>query len=166
MVFRRRDDQSQPPQLREPRLASARATIADHGADPSALRLIEEIDVAIAVAQEDRHKLQSSWQALGPERAASELKEALRRRPTPTSPDTPEIVALRRRHETISRLANRVDEIDEQIGRTLADAETLAAQTIVTAIDRSEDAEFRRQLTALQRDAEALAAAHREVADL
>ena len=164
MVFRRRDEQSPGP--RDPRLAKARATIADHGADPAALELIDEIDGAIDVARTDRRKLEASLAALDPARATAELKTALRRRASPTDADTPEIAALRRRHETISRLANRVDDIDEQISRTLVDAETLAAQTIVTAIDRSEDAEFRRQLSTLQRDAALLADAHRDVADL
>lgn len=164
MVFRRRD--SDAPGPRDPRLAAARATIVEHGADPSALELIDEIDAAIDTARTDQRKLESSLAALDPARATAELKTALRRRTAPTEPDTPEIAALRRRHETISRLANRVDEIDEQITRTLIDAETLAAQTIVTAIDRTEDAEFRRQLGALQRDAAALAAAHRDLADL
>ncbi len=163
MVFRRRE--SDAPGPRDPRLAAARSTIADHGADPTALALIDEIDSAIETARTDRRKLESSLAALDPGRAAAELKVALRHRPSPTAPDTPEITALRRRHETISRLANRVDDIDEQIARTLIDAETLAAQTIVTAIDRTEDAEFQRQLGALQRDAAALAAAHRDLAD-
>ena len=147
-------------------MAAARATIAEHSADPAALALIDEIDDAVDIARTDRRKLESSLAALDPARAAAELKAALRRRASPTDDDTPEIVALRRRHETISRLANRVDDIDEQISRTLVDAETLAAQTIVTAIDRAEDAEFKRQLSALQRDAALLAAAHRDVADL
>ena len=164
MVFRRREAESPGP--RDPRLAAARATIADHGADPSALALLDQIDDAVATARADRRKLEGSLAALDPDRAAAELKSALRRRASPTAPDTAEITALRRRHETISRLANRVDEIDAQIAETLIDAETLAAQTIVTAIDRSEDAEFRRQLGALQRDAAALADAHRAVADL
>ena len=164
MVFRRRESDASGP--RDPRLAAVRATIADHGADPAALELIDEIDGAIDVARTDRRKLEASLAALDPARANAELKTALRRRVSPTDADTPEIVALRRRHETISRLANRIDDIDEQISRTLIDAETLAAQTIVTAIDRSEDAEFRRQLSSLRRDAALLAAAHRDVADL
>ncbi|MEM9464306.1 MAG: hypothetical protein AAGA90_02985 [Actinomycetota bacterium] len=164
MVLRRRE--SDAPGPRDPRLAAARATIAAHGADARALTLIEEIDGAIEVARADQRKLESSLAALDPARAAAELKTALRRRSSPTAPDTPEIQALRRRHETINRLANRVDEIEEQISRTLVDAETLAAQTIVTAIDRAEDAEFRRQLGALQRDAALLADAHRDVAEL
>ena len=164
MVFRRRAATSPGP--RDPRLAKARATIAEHGADPAALDLIDEIDEAVATARDDRRKLEGSLAALDPERALAELKGALRSRPSPMSPDTPEITALRKRYETISRLANRVEDIDIQISSTLIDAETLAAQTIVTAIDRTEDAEFRRQLSALQRDATALADAHRAVADL
>lgn len=143
-----------------------RATIADHGADPAALELIDQIDEAVATARDDRQKLQGSLVALDPERASAELKRALRARPSPTAPDTPEITALRKRYETIARLANRIEDIEIQISETLIDAETLAAQTIVTAIDRTEDAEFRRQLGALQRDATALADAHRAVADL
>ena len=164
MVFRRREAESPGP--RDPRLAKARATIADHGADPAALDLIDEIDQAIATAREDQRKLEGSLAALDPDRATAELKAALRARPSPMAPDTPEIVALRKRYETIARLVNRVEDIDIQISGTLIDAETLAAQTIVTAIDRTEDAEFRRQLGALQRDAAALAAAHRDLADL
>ena len=164
MVFRRRDTASPGP--RDPRLAAARATIVDHGADPAALDLIDEIDAAVATAREDRRRLEGSLATLDPERASAELKRALRARPTPMAPDTPEITALRKRYETIARLANRVEEIEIQVSETLIDAETLAAQTIVTAIDRTEDAEFRRQLGALQRDAAALADAHRAVADL
>ncbi|MEM8709084.1 MAG: hypothetical protein AAGE98_21665 [Actinomycetota bacterium] len=164
MVFRRREAASPGP--RDPRLAAARATIADHGADPAALDLIDQIDEAVATAREDRRKLEGSLTSLDPERAIAELKAALRRRESPTAPDTPEITALRKRHETISRLANRVDEIDAQITATLIDAETLAAQTIVSTLDRTEDAEFRRQLSTLQRDAVLLADAHRELADL
>ena len=123
-------------------------------------------DQAIATAREDQRKLEGSLAALDPDRATAELKAALRARPSPMAPDTPEIVALRKRYETIARLVNRVEDIDIQISGTLIDAETLAAQTIVTAIDRTEDAEFRRQLGELKRDASALADAHRAVADL
>ena len=164
MVFRRRD--AQPVGLNDPRLAAARATIADHGADPAALDLIDQIDGAVTTARADRRKLEGSLASLDADRAAAELKAALRERPTPSSPDTPRITALRRRHETIARLANRVEEIDDQIRRTLVDAETLAAQTIVSTLDRAEDAEFRRQLSTLQRDAASLAEAHRTIADL
>ncbi|MEM9200315.1 MAG: hypothetical protein AAGC53_01585 [Actinomycetota bacterium] len=164
MVFRRRE--ATPPGPHDPRLADARSTIVEHGADPAALDLIDEIDQAIATARADQRRIESSLAALNPDRALSELKAALWARPAPTMPDTPHIVALRKRHMTISRLSNRVEDIEIQISQTLIDAETLAAQTIVTAIDRTEDAEFRRQLGDLRRDAAALADAHRDVADL
>ena len=38
-------------------MAQARATIADHGADPAALDLIDQIDAAVATARADRQKL-------------------------------------------------------------------------------------------------------------
>ena len=70
---------------------------------------------------------------------------------------------MRRRHEAIHTLLGRRDDLDRHVEATIADVESLVAETVTASVtsDRTELDRLVGQLTA---DAAALTAAHEEVA--
>ncbi len=122
---------------------------------------------SVADALADRDRLHEVLRGLDPERAASELKAALRARARPDEPDSGHISALRRRYETAAALQNRLDELTDSIERTLVDVDTLVAESAVAAIGSLGDGgSIDDQVSRLRDDVSALAAAHQELADL
>ncbi len=148
------------------RIDTARAMLRDlHGA--SFDDHLTAIDRALRTADLDRAELARAIRRLDPDRAAAELKAALRSRRDATGPDDPLVLTLRRRHESIHALQNRLDDLDRHIEATLVDLDVLVARSVEQSLVRS-SAPIRLddELERLRLDAEALAAAHAELADL
>lgn len=154
-----------PPPPWQDRLQRARQLIEDHHRDGSILVRIDEVERSLLDSRSDQERLRSAIDALRPEEAASELKAALRRRPDPTAPDTPLIVTLRERHESINDLRNRLETLEHQQEATLADLEAVAAH-VVEHSTSSVDRPFAAELDRLKADAEALRAARAEIEHL
>lgn len=148
-------------------LDGARDTIRAHAPESSAIDVIDEVEVSLDLVVADCDRLERALEELDPHRATSDLKAALRTRPSATVPDTPEIVALRRRHHTVSGLNNRLDDLRGRIERTMIDVDTLVAQTVAAALaPTGTETMLAARLQQLTDDARALAAAHDEVAGL
>lgn len=122
------------------------------------------VEAALIEATGDRVKLESALDGLGRGDAGASLKQALRRRPDPTAPDTPEIISLRRRFESVQRLENSLVDLDAKVAATLADLESYAADVVEANLTGSASA--RRHVDSLTRDADALRAAHDELESL
>ena len=128
---------------------------------------LTEIDEALERSREDRARLQRALGELDAERAARELKEALRARPDPTAPDSATILTLRRRYESIHALENRLDELDRAVETTVADLEALAAAAVELSFQGpGSEVNLESLLQTLRADSAALASAHDEVAAL
>ncbi len=119
------------------------------------------VERSLVEAEQDRANLGQAVAGLEPERVTAELKTALR------SPGVDQglVDSLRRRHETVNDLLNRLDALDQRVERTVADLETLAARVSVGAVGRGSE-RARQELEQLELDVEALAAAHREIEHL
>lgn len=147
------------------RLDRARKLIEDHHTDASIQIRVDEVERSLTDSLGDQERLRVAIAALRPEEAASELKRALRQRPDPTAPDTPLIVTLRERHESINDLRNRLEALENQQEATLADLESVAAHVVeqsTTNVARP----FADELDRLRADAEALRAARAEIEHL
>jgi hypothetical protein len=129
--------------------------------------VVVDVRRSVAEALVDRVRLQQVLAGLDPERATAELKAALRARSRPDEPDNPHIAALRRRHETIAAVRNRLDELTMSIERTLVDVDTLVAQSAAAAIGSLGTAgSVDEHVNRLRDDVSALAEAHRQLSDL
>lgn len=144
------------------RVDVAREAILKHGEPrPVVLHTVDKVRAAIEQALADRDQVGDSLTSFDEERIAAELKAALRTKARPTDPDTPHILALRRRHEAVHALHNRRDDIAEGIERSLADLETFAAERAMAAM-RSDDvfADLSHWIDTLDADARSLNATH------
>lgn len=141
----------------------ARSLIERHTNDHAISSALERVDAALIESAADRERIDQALEDLGGLRVTSELKTALRARLDVTAPDTAHIVSLRRRHEAIHTLLGRRDDLDRHVEATIADVESLVAETVTASVtsDRTELDRLVGQLTA---DAAALTAAHEEVA--
>ena len=119
------------------------------------------VERSLVEADADRANLEQAVAGLDPERVTGELKAALRA----PAVDQSLIDSLRRRHETVNDLLNRLDDLDRRVAVTVADLETLAARVSVGAVGQGGD-RAQEELAQLELDVEALAAAHREIEDL
>jgi hypothetical protein len=120
------------------------------------------IERSLVEADADRDGLVTVLAQLDPERASADLKRALR---TPgTSEDL--VASLRRRHETVNDLLNRLGDLDQRVETTLVDLETLAARSAEVALLARGRDDTEEHLARLDLDLAALAEAHRELADL
>ena len=162
-MFRRK--QGPVPVWRE-RVDRAMALIGEHddvvvgsGAD------LTRVKAALTDADLDITRLDEAIAKLNPGSINDELKAALRSRPDPTAPDTPLIVSLRQRHETIHTLQNRRDDLAERVERTLADLDALAAKTVELSfvVAGSSDG-LRNEVQGLTSDVDALMRAHQQLA--
>lgn len=161
MLFRKRhqDAESQ-------RIAAARSSIERHAPDSGALAVLDQIETDMAAARQDHTRLQATLADLDPDNATRALKDALRARPSPLTPDTPHVMSLRQRHHTVHALRNRLDELSADMERTLIDVDTLAAQSAAASVGVGADAALQEQLRLLTADAANLEAAHREIESL
>lgn len=163
--------QSQPPPPQPPeltRIDAARERLAGGpGGSASTDAVLADVRRSVAEALTDRFRLEQVLVGLDPERAATELKAALRARPRPDAPDNEHIAALRRRHETIAAVRNRLDELTTDIERTLVDVDTLVAQSAATAIGNlGVTGSIDDHVDRLRDDVSALTEAHRQLSDL
>lgn len=140
------------------RFDSARATILAARPSPMIESQVGAVERSLNEAETDRQALHQAIAGIDPARVGAELKTALR------SGDGNDhlIASLRRRHETVSDLLNRLERLDQQVDATVADLETLAARTVAGGL-RSDGDGARRELDQLHDDVEALAQAHREL---
>ena len=144
------------------RVETARQAIIKHGDPrPVVLHTVDKVQAAIEQALTDRDRVVDSLTSFDEQRIGDELKAALRAKPVPTDPDTPHIMALRRRHEAVHALHNRRDAIAESIERSLADLETFAAERAM-AILQADDAfaDVNRWIETLDADVRSLTASH------
>lgn len=147
------------------RLDEARATIARHAPTSPALDVIDGVEVSLEGAVADCVRLEATIEQLNPSAATHQLKVTLRQRPDVTAPDTAEITALRRRHDTVHDLMNRLHRLRTRMDRTLIDVDTLVAQVVTASITTDpHDPAIEQQIWQLTQDAEALTAARDEVA--
>ena len=146
------------------RVQAARAIIRRHKTDAVAEARLDRVEAALAIADQDRAKLDAAVRQLDPARVSAELKAALR------SGDTPErlVTTLRRRHEMVHSLSNRLEEMNQQID--LRPWPTSKPWPLASPTRRSPRPAATRHSTPsfdqLHLDVTALAAAHREIADL
>ncbi len=166
MILRRRPAEEPTPAALSPdreRLRAARTLIERHTDDHAISAALERVDAALVESADDRDRIEQALEDLGGLRVTAELKTALRARLDVTAPDTAHILSLRRRHEAIHTLLGRRDDLDRHVEATIADVESLVAETVTASVtsDRTELDRLVQQLTA---DAAALTAAHEEVA--
>jgi len=150
----------QAPELQ--RVDAAREAILKHGEPrPVVLHTVDKVRAAIEQALADRDQVADSLTSFDEQRIADELKAALRSKPRPTDPDTPHVLALRRRHEAVHALHNRRDAIAEGIERSVADLETFAAERAMAAMQSDEVfADLGHWINTLDADARSLTASH------
>ena len=163
MLRRRQGEEPEVPEW-EQRIASARALIEAQRPPAWIVARLDAFHGAVADAVSDRDRLRAGLSQLDVDRAARELKDALRSgRP---GVDHERLVdSLRQRYESINGLHNRVEALDGAIDRALADIDVLAARSI--GLGSREDA-WRLDDSArrLDDDLTALERAHDELADL
>ncbi|MEM9564042.1 MAG: hypothetical protein AAGA93_15590 [Actinomycetota bacterium] len=150
-----------PPPAWQGRVDRARATILDNRPGELIESQLGTVQRSLSEAEQDRRHLHRTLSGLDQAKVSADLKAALR------SPDAdPALVAsLRRRHETVNDLLNRLDQLDQQIEATVADLETLAIRTGEFGLRAGDDA-ARREIDQLALDVQALEAAHREIEHL
>lgn len=162
-MFRRRQVEPSSAPEWERRLAASRSLIEQQHPPTWVLDRLDEFARAVASADADRTRLRASLERLDADRAARELKDAMRA--GSRSPEHDRLVAsLRARYESIHAVQNRVDDLDTMIERSLVDADVLATRSVVLAGDEAWrlDATLQR----LDQDLTALRLAHDEVSGL
>lgn len=163
-VFRRKPV-AEVPEWKQ-RIDEARAVIRQHRDDPALHLRLDQIEAAVAQAIDDQRQLSASIVALKPDQVSGELKAALRARRDPTAPDTELIAALRRRHDTVNQLTNRLESIDVSIAGAIADVEALAARSVELSFAGSAAMSLNAELARLSDDTTALILAHDEIAQI
>lgn len=163
-MFRRR--QADEPTLPEweRRVVAARSLIEAQRPPAWIVTRLDAFHRGVAAAVADRDRLRQSASQLDVDRAARELKDAIRSRRTGAEHERL-VASLRQRYESINRLHNRVEELDAAVDRALADIDVLAARSIELG---SREEAWRLDDTArrLDDDLTALERAHAELADL
>lgn len=162
----RRDRRAEPPPPWKIRFDGAVRLIEQHSTDTHLRDRLRETEAALAGAVADRLRLARTIAELDPDRITAELKAALRARTDVTAPDTPLLTSLRQRHELLHGLRDRLEQLDDRIEQTLVDLENLAAGAISLSFDVPSAGSAQTDLQRLNDDIAALAAAHREIADL
>ena len=141
--------------------------IRRHSADAAALAVIDEVETRLETVVGDCVQLEVTIEQLNPTEVTRALKTALRQRASATDPDTPEIESLRRRHDTVHGLMNRLHALRTDMDRILVEVDTLVAQSVTASIaPTGHDPILDVQIRQLTSDAAALAAAHDELAHL
>lgn len=147
------------------RLDEARATIRRHEPASPALVVLDEIERSLEGAVLDCLRLEATIEQLNPSAATRDLKVVLRQRADVTMPDTTEVTALRRRHDTVHDLMNRLHRLRTRMDRTLVDVDTLVAQCVTASIGtHAHDSVLDEQIRQLTHDAAVLTSARDEVA--
>lgn len=147
------------------RFDKASEMVRAHSTDASIQLRLDDVERSLTIATADEERLRTAIEALRPEEAAAELKEALRSRRDPTAPDTPLIRTLRERYESISDLQNRLESLRAQQESTLVDLDTLAAHLVEASL-QDVARPFESEVDRLRADAEILRAAHAEIEHL
>lgn len=145
-----------PPELK--RIEAARSAVRRHGEPrPIVVHSIDKIEDAVTRALADCTRISESLEDFDQDRIGNELKAALRTKSRPTDPDTPQILSLRRRHEAVHALRNRLEERTADIDRALVDLETFVAERAMAAATSDEAfADLQHWVDVLDRDAQAL----------
>lgn len=163
MFRRRQGDEPTPPEW-ERRIAAARSLIEAHHPPAWIEARLGAFHRSVAGAVADRDRLRGGVAQLDVDRAASELKDAMRNR-RPGAEHARLVDSLRQRYESINRLHNRVEELDAAIERALADIDVLAARAVELG-SRDEAWRLDETVRRLDDDLTALERAHDELADL
>lgn len=125
---------------------------------------LTSLESALASAHDDRDRLTTALGRLDADRAGAELKSALRQGSSDPA-HVALVTSLRERYESIHRVANRRDQLDQAIERALVDAELLAARSV--ELGAGVDAwELDDTVGRLADDLTALELAHAELDDL
>lgn len=163
MFRRRQDDEPTLPDW-ERRIVTARSLIEAQRPPAWIGARLDAFHRGVAAAVADRDRLRESLGRLDVDRAARELKDAIRNR-RPGVEHERLVDSLRQRYESINGLHNRVEELDAAVERALADIDVLAARSI--ELGRREDAwRLDETVRRLDDDLTALERAHDELADL
>lgn len=125
---------------------------------------LDALERALTAAERDHARLDAAAANLDPDRAASELKAALRTG-RPGDADGATVASLRARYEAINDVLNRRDDLRETIDRAIVDVELVAARSVALGAD---DERWRLDGTVgrLVDDLTALELAHGELAEL
>ncbi|MEP1124866.1 MAG: hypothetical protein ABJH68_13365 [Ilumatobacter sp.] len=124
---------------------------------------------ALTNTHETRDRIDASIEQLGVDQSAAELKAALRERQRPRPGDDRQridrrIDALRRRYDAVNDMANRRDEIEQQLLDTVADVELLAVEAVHSStLDTDPAHHLDDHLQRLDTDLRALELARREI---
>ena len=154
------------------RVAAARATVLRHAETTLRPERLDELERALHGAEADRAALLAAIEELGGDRVTEELKRALRdasRRLGGDAAADPHVASLRRRHETVNDLRNRVEDLARRIDATVADLELLAARSVELSVGRrlrDGDGDVGAELARLHDDLTALELAHEELRHL
>jgi chromosome segregation ATPase len=150
------------------RVSAARATVERRASVAFVAERFDDLERALHAAEADRTELASAIDELGADRVTGELKEALRElERRPDARGEARVAALRRRHETVHELRNRLDDLGARIDATVADLELLAARAVALSVDRQLGRhDLEAELTRLHDDLTALEHAHEELRDL
>lgn len=163
-MFRRRQvDEPERPEW-EQRIGAARALIEAQQPPGWIVSRIDAFHRAVAGAVADRDRIRTSLGRLDVDRAASDLKDALRT-PRPGPEHERLVESLRQRYESIHRLHNRDEELGLMIDRALADVDVLAARSVELG-RRDEAWRLDEAVRRLDDDLTALERAHAELSDL
>lgn len=163
MFRRRQGDEPVLPEW-ERRIVAARSLIEAQRPPAWIEARLDAFHRGVAAAVADRDRLRESLSRLDVDRAAAELKDAMRQ-PRPGPEHERLVGSLRQRYESINRLHNRVEELDAAVERALADIDVLAARSI--DLGGREDAwRLDETVRRLDDDLTALERAHDELADL
>lgn len=125
---------------------------------------LADVERALDEAHADIERLRASLVRLDPERAAHELKDALRR-PAVGAEQERLVASLRARYESIHQVMNRAEHLESTIDRAVADVEVLAARSVALGADDDAwrlDATVRRVMD----DVRALEQAHADLAGM
>jgi hypothetical protein len=146
------------------RLDEARASIRRHNSTSPVLDVLDDVERSLESAVQDCVRLEQTIEQLNPTKATQDLKLALRMRPNANSSDSEQISALRRRHDTVHALMNRLSGLRGRMDRTLIDVDTMVAQSVTAVVaSDSYDRMLERQLGQLTDDAAGLTKAHQEL---
>lgn len=148
------------------RLAIARSLVADAAAArpwiATLVARLDDLELSLVAAEADRRRITEAIDRLQPERAARELKDALRRQARGEQIDDAIVETLRRRHTTIHQLTDRAEQIVVRIDAAVADAEHIAARAVELALGHGPGA-IEPEIARLEQDLLALELARAEL---
>jgi hypothetical protein len=144
------------------RFDESRSTVLAHVDRADIREGLDRVEHDLLTAETDRRRISEALAAMDPDRTLAELKAALREQGL--APDDHHVRRLRARHEAVSDLRNRADELGRAIETTLADVELLAVRSVGAGLGTASAVPFGHELERLHEGLTALESARDEVA--